>query len=62
MTKEIKTELIAELTNESLPKTHSMVYADNSIYIIDGKRLLKLKIIPLTIWQRIWQFIRFFHN
>ena len=57
----MKTEpvLIATLTNEALPETHSMCVVGDYIYVIDGRNILRLEPIKDTVWKKIWKFIKF---
>lgn len=49
--------LVAELDKESEPETHSMVIYGNSLYVIDGKKLLKMELPVETLWQKIGKFL-----
>jgi len=52
-------ELVQEFENEQPSGQHPMVVIDHTIYVIDGKRLLKMEVPRESIWQKIWKLIRF---
>jgi hypothetical protein len=54
-------EKVAELQTKQPEGNHPMIMStiNNTLYIIDGNSLYKMEIPVITIWQRIWRFIKF---
>jgi len=50
-------EIVAELTNTAPTESHAMVVIDHTIYVIDGNKILKMKIPYETLWQKIGKFL-----
>lgn len=52
-------QLVAELEQKEDDARHPMVVYGNSLFVVDGNKIVKMELPVETIWKKIWKLVGF---